>query len=140
MFRLVGAVLDALESGLPPHAAVRYFEFWTLRLHGLLPELDACGVCLEPFGARARRWGSPVHGVLCARCRREAEGPARLLRPPEREFLAAARGGPPADVAAHAEVAGAGGGLELLLRGTLESFVERSFRTYRHLDALAGSG
>ena len=29
--------------------------------------------------------------------------------------------------------------LELLLRGTLESFVERSFRTYRHLDALAGA-
>ena len=42
-FRLLGAVLDAFRS-LPPGASplplARYFEYWTLRLHGLMPEED----------------------------------------------------------------------------------------------------
>jgi DNA repair protein RecO (recombination protein O) len=40
VFRLVGAVAEALEGGLDPWVAVRYFEYWTLRLHGVLPEAD----------------------------------------------------------------------------------------------------
>jgi len=139
MFRLVGAVLDALETGLEPYAALRYFEFWSLRLHGLLPDLDRCGHCLAERGPRSRRWAAARSGLLCSRCRAQVRETTRLLGPAEREFLTAARGGPPEAVRAHAGCAGPGGALELLLRGTLEGFVERGFRSYRHLDAVGGA-
>ncbi len=136
LFRLMGAALDALEEGLPPHATVRYFEFWTLRLHGVLADLEHCGNCLEPLGARSRVWATAGYGVLCGRCRNRTEAPTRALRVEDRDFLQAARGGPPQAVAAMLPAARPGGALELLLRGTLESFVERSFRSYRHLDSM----
>lgn len=44
-YRLLGAVLDAAVAGLPPTASRRYFDLWTMRLQGLLPELNACSGC-----------------------------------------------------------------------------------------------
>ena len=42
-------------------AALRYFEIWTLRLHGVLPDLAACGRCgtAPPSPpARSTAWAS----------------------------------------------------------------------------------
>lgn len=50
LFRLIGAVLDALEAGVPVELAMRYFEAWVLRLAGLLPDLYHCGSCGELLG------------------------------------------------------------------------------------------
>ena len=58
MFRLLGSVLDAIEGGLPPLVAILYFEFWTLRVHGLLPDADSCALCSTPFKPSGRRWAS----------------------------------------------------------------------------------
>jgi DNA repair protein RecO (recombination protein O) len=44
-FRLLRATLTAAETGLDPAWAARYFELWTLRLHGLLPDLAVCARC-----------------------------------------------------------------------------------------------
>ena len=49
VFRLVGAVAEALENGLDPWVAVRYFEYWTLRLHGVLPEPETPSAMLAAF-------------------------------------------------------------------------------------------
>jgi DNA repair protein RecO (recombination protein O) len=137
VFRLVGAVLDALEGGLGPKAAVRYFELWTLRLHGSLPDLAACAGCGRDLRDVARVWGSPGVGVVCSGCRDDAGTRPQLLRRDEREFLTRALQGPPGDVAGLEAAARPGGGLEGLLRGTLQAFVERSLRSYRHLDGTA---
>lgn len=135
LFRLVGAVLDALEDGLHPLLAVRYFEFWALRIHGLLPELSRCGGCSSEIKPTSRCWGTAEHGLLCASCRRSLAGEARLLTRGEREFLRAAPSSAPGEIERHAGAASGRGGLELLLRGTLQSFVERPLKTYRHLQA-----
>lgn len=103
-FRLVGALADALEAGVDPWVAVRYFEYWTLRLHGVLPEPGE-------------------------------EGAAALGRV-EREALSAFSSGPPAAAEELAKVCRPRGKLARHLRGALERFVERTLRTYRHLEAL----
>jgi len=130
-FRLLGAVLDALEGGLDPFAAVRYAEYWTLRLHGVLSDPSACADCGAPLTDTG--WASPVSGVLCPDCLRSHSVGARRLQPADRAFLRAAAASPPAGMQAHAAAARPGGALETLLRGGVESFVERTLRTYRHL-------
>lgn len=45
LFRLFLAVLRAGESVGVSESLVRYFELWTLRLNGLLPEYDYCSGC-----------------------------------------------------------------------------------------------
>jgi hypothetical protein len=50
-------------------------------------------------------------------------------------FLAAAARTAPSDLRGHERAARPGGALESLLRGGMEAFAERRFRTYRHLSA-----
>ena len=70
-FRLLGAVLQALEAGVDPYLAIRYFEYWTLRLQGLLPDLALCSQC---SGSWSARWctgagpGSLTWMPQCSRC------------------------------------------------------------------------
>ena len=133
-FQLVGAVLDALEQGCHPWIAVRYFEFWMLRIHGLLGELESCAACGEnlPLAGAAR---VDRHGALrCARCAATIAGVRQHpFGAPERAFLSEARHRAPSAVSCAPAIAAPGGALEAALRGGLESFVERRLRTYRHL-------
>src|SRR5262245_11218482 len=124
VFRLLGAVLDALEGGLDPFAAVRYFEFWELRLHGVLPDLSECGSCGNPLRASDSRFVAPGDGLRCAACARSVPGAKRLTRA-DLAFLNAAATAPPAAMEAHAAAARPSGALEALLRGALEAFAEK---------------
>ncbi|HXH28753.1 MAG TPA: DNA repair protein RecO, partial [Candidatus Polarisedimenticolia bacterium] len=57
-FRLLHAVLRSVSRGLDLDRARAYFEIWTLRLHGVLPPLEACERCNaagDDRGARYRR-------------------------------------------------------------------------------------
>ncbi|HKQ97450.1 MAG TPA: DNA repair protein RecO, partial [Candidatus Polarisedimenticolia bacterium] len=66
-FRLLLAVLRAVRDGLDLDWAARYFEIWTLRLHGVLPDLESCGACGGGTAAGARylrREGT----IACGRC------------------------------------------------------------------------
>jgi len=134
VFRLVGAVLDALEAGLAPRIAVRYFEFWMLRLHGLLTDPAACVACGADIASDAPAVVVAGEGVRCATCARDAGRAGRVLTSADRAFLAAAALQPPSRMGEHGEAARAGGACEELLRGSLEAFVERRFKTYRHLE------
>jgi DNA repair protein RecO (recombination protein O) len=138
-FKLLGAVLDALEQCVDPFVVIRYFEYWTLRLQGLLPDLAICSQCSNtlPAGEAPRVSRS---GVLCADCHTLGGRTAQRIGREEREVLQALRHSPPTRLNVRAVVARAGRPLELLLRGTLESFAETRFRSYRHLAAAAGHG
>lgn len=141
LFRLLGAVLDALAAGLPPLLAVRYFEFWTLKLHGVLPDIEACARCSGRLEPRARRWACAEQGLLCSSCRRNAPSASRILGVQDREFLRTARTMPPAAMEPYSRAARAGGSLDLLLRGALQQFLERPVRSYRYLErAVAACG
>jgi DNA repair protein RecO (recombination protein O) len=136
-YRLLGAVLEALEGGLDPWIAVRYAEYWTLRLHGVLPDLGACGECGSELAVGETRWVAGA-AVLCRRCPKPAGAVA--LTAADRDALAAFAKSEPAAVVASAESVRPDGALERLLRRALETFVERRFRTYRHLRAATRGG
>ncbi len=137
-FRLLGAVLEALEGGLHPWLAVRYAEYWTLKLHGVLPDLLRCAECGEPLPASGARWAVGGSGFLCSRCPKPQGAVA--FRSDELAALAAIDKNPPHALDFPKEIARPSGPLELLLRGTLEAFAERSFRSYRHLRAATSAG
>jgi DNA repair protein RecO (recombination protein O) len=135
VFRLLGAVLEALERGTDPWVVVRYFEYWLLRLLGVLGDLGSCSRCGRPL-ARNAAWVSSHGQLRCSRCSREGGGTVRKLTAGAWSFLDAARRLPPAATDPHRGAARPGGCLEALLRGALEAFAERRFRTYRHLEAM----
>jgi len=128
-FRLLGAVLEALEAGGAARSLLRYFEYWTLRVHGLLPDLEQCAVCgarlprVRPNRVALRR------GLLCESCPRVPDEHETRLNADDRVFLESLRRVAPGGLSRDGRP---GAAVEMLLRGTLESFAERSFRTYRH--------
>jgi DNA repair protein RecO (recombination protein O) len=137
-FRLLGALLSAMEDGLHPWLAVRYAEYWTLKLHGVLPDLAHCAGCGEPFAASAIRYAAET-GVFCKRC--DKPQGAIAVTADDVAVLSAFDKTPPAGLTVSFERAKSEGALEALLRGSLETFAERRFRTYRHLRAaLSGPG
>jgi DNA repair protein RecO (recombination protein O) len=137
-FDLLGAVLGAFEGGLDPWIGVRYFEYWLLRLHGLLPELERCVDCTRPTTGAAARV-VPGAGALCDACAQAGEpaatGVAVRLSSREIAFLAAARASRPETLSGWSDAVRPGGGLDAFFRASLEGFVERPFRAYRHLRA-----
>lgn len=134
-FRLMGAVLDALEAGLPVWTAVRYFELWQLRLHGVLPDLSECESCGKGFEAADDRFVETGEGLRCASCARASARPSVRLAPDDLAFLRAAVKRSPGKMTSFETVSRPGGALEALLKGSLEAFVEKRLRTYRHLAA-----
>lgn len=131
-FRLLGSVLDGLQGGVDPSLAARYFELWTCRIQGLLPDLRNCAACERPLDDGARY--EPRHGELyCRRCGRESAGglpvagPAlalalRMLAQPVGEVA----GGEPT----------AATGLEHLVGAILMQFVERPFISRKILEEM----
>jgi len=132
-FRLLGAVLEALEGGLHPWLAVRYAEYWTLKLHGVLPDLAHCAECGEPFAATSPRWAVAGSGFYCKRCVKP-QG-AAAVTPADLALIAAIDKNPPHALTLPPDRGRPGGPVEALLRGTIETFAERGFRSYRHLRA-----
>lgn len=126
--RLIGAILAALEGGADRWSLIRYFEYWTLRLHGVLPDWNHCQDCGREL-SRARvvdRDGV----VRCGDC--AAGGVA--LPGSALERLARFASSPPAELTGEDHQLRPGGPLEALLRGTLQGFAERAFKSYRHLE------
>ena len=137
-FRLLGAVLAALEDGASPYVMLRYFEFWTLRLHGLLPDLQICAACHRDLRTTERRRVGRHSGLLCAGCAAQLPERGRPLTARDRVLLEALRTQRPEQMQREIGAARGGGTVEALLRGTLESFAERPLRTYKHLAAALG--
>ncbi len=132
-FRLLGAVLEALESGGDPWSLIRYFEYWVLRIHGLAPDPSACAACGVAFGPSAEIRVLAGGGLRCAACRRAPAVRQARWTAADRAALEAFARLPPTELPSISG-SGRGSALELLLRGTLEEFAERAFRSYRHLD------
>jgi len=79
-FRLLGAVLQAVRHGVDLDRALRYFEIWTLRLHGVLPDLLACARCAAPLAQRGGALLRREETVVCGSCGERRAGDPRLTR------------------------------------------------------------
>src|SRR5206468_3330592 len=87
-YRLLRAATDASGGDRTPEAVRRWFELWTLRLQGLLPDLETCARC----GATASEGMVVLTGAaesLCEPCAgRQASGAdAARLSAGERRWL-----------------------------------------------------
>jgi len=137
-FRLLAAVLDALEQGVSVWSSLRYFEYWILRIHGFLPEIGRCADCLEPLPAAEPVWFVAAAGLRCRSCADAVGERGVRLDAAERQFLQQLRRSAPADLTT--PPAGLRRpALQHFLRGALEYCGEKRFRAYRHL-AAAGCG
>jgi DNA repair protein RecO len=65
-FRLVDLCILRLIAGHDPIAVVHYAELWFLRLSGVFPELDRCGVCGAALAPGARTYDLTERGFVCA--------------------------------------------------------------------------
>jgi DNA repair protein RecO (recombination protein O) len=136
-FRLLHAVLRAIRDGMGLDHAARYFEIWTLRLHGVLPPLSACARCGR--AVRSGAYDRREAGVLCRSCS-PGRPPGGVLLPGEaivaaEEILKRAPGAlvgvkaPPRALAPLAELA------EVIFF----DLTDRRFKSYEVLRALRGS-
>jgi len=139
-FRLLHAVLRAVRDGIELDQAARYFEIWTLRLHGVLPSLSSCARCGSELGPRGGVYDRREGGVLCRNC---APG-----RPPGgvvltgRAVAAAAdilRRAPDALIGREADAHGLAP-LADLAEVVFFDLTDRRFKSYEVLRALRGSG
>lgn len=69
LFRMVRAVVESLADrpgDLP--ALVRYFEIWTLRLAGFLPDLRSCAECAKRLGEDSHIYLNAEFKARCGSC------------------------------------------------------------------------
>jgi DNA repair protein RecO (recombination protein O) len=134
-FRLLLAVLRAVRDGLDLDWAARYFEIWTLRLHGVIPDLERCGGCGSETAAAGARYLRAEGTIACGRCgaRRPGEmvlpvetlkAAAEIVRRPPAAFVGVE---PPRDALRP---------LGILAAAIFEEVVERRFRSYEVLEQL----
>ena len=93
LYRLVGAVLEAIDQGKDLDLVLRYFEVWTLRLAGFFPDTATCSICGEAVAADQTTYlasdGSP-------RCRECSGGRGTEVGPVMRRLIARVLGTHPA--------------------------------------------
>lgn len=82
LFRLGASIMDALTAGGPVESLARYFEYWLLRLQGVFPSIQTCGVCGGELAAAAMPRREAV--LLCRTC---APGGGTLLSSEAMVFL-----------------------------------------------------
>ena len=72
-FRLVLVTARAIKRTRKIALPLTYFNLWTVRLAGWLPQLDRCGRCSGELGDEGA-WASPIDPRLCCpRCRRPGQ-------------------------------------------------------------------
>jgi DNA repair protein RecO (recombination protein O) len=68
-FRLLLAVLRALKRSKEINRPLLYFDYWMLRLAGILPDFDHCANCGRDFGSEGGYYGQGSEGFVCRDCR-----------------------------------------------------------------------
>jgi len=135
LFRLLVATLEIGTAALPTPSLLRYFELWTLRLIGLLPDYDycsACGRCVKEDGFFA----VPESGL--GRCRDCSHERGVRVRPEAARLLGKLSEESPAQFGSRRLADPVGRDLERLTQTLLELHLERRLKSYPFLKKIAG--
>lgn len=65
MFRLLDRCLLALLDGFDPRTVVDYATVWTVRLAGVLPDVERCGLCGAPLPETPVRYDEQAQVLAC---------------------------------------------------------------------------
>ncbi len=125
LYRLFLAVLSATDRMGVSEALVRYFEFWSLKLGGLMPDYgycSQCSRCVKDFGFFA------LIEAGQGRCDDCAAGKGIHIRPAASKALQAIWELPPEQFALH-PAAGVDDDLEKLSRRLLEWHLEKHLKS-----------
>jgi DNA repair protein RecO (recombination protein O) len=68
LYRLVTAILAAVQQQAAPEILVRYFEIWLLRLSGFFPNLTHCAVCQQLADLQTSMWLANDGTPQCYNC------------------------------------------------------------------------
>jgi len=136
-YRLLISLLEALKEGVPWRTVQRYFELWTLKLHGLLPDLSRCGGCEATLSSQTLILDAPSGSVLCRRCSGSRPATSVTLSREGRQALATMLRVHPSELAGRDLSAGGLAQLGGLTSSLLASFVGAPFRSARFLGAEA---
>lgn len=68
LYRLVLALLEAMEKDAHLDSLVRYFEVWLLKLSGFFPDLNNCISCKSMIEATRGVWLAPDGTPQCYNC------------------------------------------------------------------------
>jgi len=68
LYRLVLALLAAMEKGADLNSITRYFEVWLLKLSGFFPDLRICASCNEPIELSHGIWLAADGTPQCYKC------------------------------------------------------------------------
>ncbi|HAR35697.1 MAG TPA: DNA repair protein RecO [Acidobacteria bacterium] len=70
LYRLLLSLIRAAHGGQQLPYLARYFEYWFLKINGILPDFRVCQKCRQPIKNSA--WLEPhKDGVLCPKCAQE---------------------------------------------------------------------
>ena len=73
LFRMVRACLEAIADAPGAiQALTRYYELWTLKLSGFLPDLRSCAVCRKTLAPRETAYVGLENSLKCGPCANEA--------------------------------------------------------------------
>jgi DNA repair protein RecO (recombination protein O) len=140
-FRLLQAVLEAVRDGIDLDRAARYFEIWTLRLHGVLPSLAACAACGAALQGRGvARYDRRDGVVWCSRCAAGRRGPLLPLPPAALRAAEEMLRRPPAAFVGRPPEAAALRPLAALAEAIVLDLTERPLKSYEVLRAVRAAG
>lgn len=137
LFRLFLAVASAGEQMGVNQALVRYFEFWSLKLNGLLPNFGHCSICdkcLKEVGFFA--WIEEGEG----RCQECAGNKGLHVRSDAAASLNSMSAMPPAQYASMTLTESAAADLERLSQRLLERHLEKRLKSYAALSEVLRIG
>ena len=137
-YRLLGSLLVSLREGLSHGVALRYFEVWTLKLHGLLPDLTRCSGCGAPLSREVLTLDIVAGTVLCKRCGAAGRSTSVALGTAGRRVLEDILRRHPSDLVGRKIDTEGVKEIGRFTSASLTSFAEAPFRTARFLDVAEG--
>lgn len=131
-YRLLSAATGASTKGMAPGVVRRWFEIWTLRLQGLLPDFDACSTCGAPMEGADLVVAVESGGAFDVQCARSEPGAGERIRltRDEATWIRTALARP----VARMPEPGASAGLDRLVRRLFLQFTGAPFRSTRFLE------